>query len=69
MFFVMLISISILLGLGGFTPLYHLFYLIPPFNSIRYPVKFLFLFFFVIAVTSALGLDVLKDGVMKKEKK
>ena len=26
-FFVMLISISILLGLGGFTPLYHLLYL------------------------------------------
>jgi hypothetical protein len=61
--FIILIFISFLFALGGNTPLYRYLYHIPPFSSVRYPVKFLFVFFFVIAVTSGLGFDLLKKGV------
>ncbi|MCX5807139.1 MAG: YfhO family protein [Proteobacteria bacterium] len=61
--FIILIFISFLFALGGNTPLYRFLYHIPPFSSVRYPVKFLFVFFFVIAVTSGLGFDLLKKGV------
>jgi len=54
-------------ALGGHTPIYRLLYHIPPFNSVRYPVKFLFLFFFVIAVTSGIGIDRLREGIEKKD--
>ncbi len=59
LFFTVLIVLSFLFALGGNTPLYRLLYLLPPFNSIRYPVKFLFLFFLVISIISALGFDAL----------
>jgi hypothetical protein len=61
--FLMLIVISFLFALGGNTPLYKLLYRIPPFSSVRYPVKFLFVFFFIIAVTSGLGFDAFRKGV------
>ncbi|MCX5811447.1 MAG: YfhO family protein [Proteobacteria bacterium] len=61
--FITLIFISFLFALGGNTLLYKLLYHIPPFSSVRYPVKFLFVFFFVIAVTSGLGLDVFRKGI------
>ncbi|HME45075.1 MAG TPA: YfhO family protein [Syntrophorhabdales bacterium] len=62
-FFGLLIVISLIFALGGNTPVYRLLYRIPPFNSVRYPVKFLFLFFFVISVTSGLGFDKLRQGI------
>ncbi len=61
--FLSLMVISFIFALGGNTPVYHLLHKIPPFNSIRYPVKFLFLFFFVISITSGMGLDKLIEGV------
>jgi hypothetical protein len=61
--FALLMVISLIFALGGNTPIYKLLYKIPPFSSVRYPVKFLFLFFFVISVTSGIGLDRLKKGV------
>ncbi len=61
--FLMLIVISFLFALGGNTPLYKLLYRIPPFSSVRYPVKFLFVFFFIIAVTSGLGFDAFRKGI------
>ena len=64
--FLLLMLISFLFALGGNTPIYHLLHKIPPFNSIRYPVKFLFLFFFVISITSGKGLDRLIEGVKNK---
>ena len=68
-FFLGLILLSLLFALGGNTPLYKLIYHVPPFNSIRYPVKFLFLFFFVIALTSGLGLDQLREGIENNDSK
>lgn len=62
-FFLGLIVFSLVLGLGGNTPLYKLLHKIPPFNSVRYPVKFLFLLFFSVSVTTAMGLDILRKGV------
>jgi len=67
--FLILITISFIFALGKNTPFYNLFYYIPPFNSIRFPVKFLFLFFFVIAVTSGLGIDSLRKGIQNKNSK
>jgi len=60
--------VSFMVALGGSTLLYNLLYYIPPFNSMRYPVKFLFLFFVVIAITTGLGFDKLKEGVDKKDR-
>ena len=61
--FGVLMIISLVFALGGNTPVYQLLYRVPPFSSVRYPVKFLFLFFFMISVTSGLGLDRLRKGV------
>jgi hypothetical protein len=60
-----LIVISLVLALGGNTPVYKLLYHIPPFNSIRYPVKFIFLFIFLVAVTAGLGFDTIKKGIQE----
>jgi len=62
-FFLALIGLSFLFALGGNTPAYRVLHHIPPFNGIRYPVKFLFLFFFVISLASGLGFDRLRAGV------
>lgn len=59
-FFLGLIVFSLVLGLGGNTPVYKLLHKVPPFSSVRYPVKFLFLMFFSVSVATAMGLDVLK---------
>jgi len=67
--FLALIVASFLIAMGKYTPLYTFLYYIPPFNSIRYPVKFLFPFFFVISVTSALGFDRLQAGLEQKDRK
>jgi hypothetical protein len=67
--FALLMVISLIFALGGNTPIYKLLYRIPPFSSVRYPVKFLFLFFFVISVTSGLGLDKLRQGVAEQSKR
>lgn len=61
-FFLILLSISILLALGNATFIYKILHNIPIFNSIRYPVKFILIFFFVITLTAGYGLDILKDS-------
>jgi len=65
--FLLLMVISFIFALGGNTPIYHLLHKIPPFNSIRYPVKFLFLFFFVVSLSTGIGLDRLIEGVKSKD--
>jgi hypothetical protein len=67
--FLALMVVSLLLALGGNTPLYNLLYRIPPLNGIRYPVKFLFLFFVTISITAALGLDQLRKGTAEGDRK
>jgi hypothetical protein len=58
--------LSLIFALGGNTPFYRLFHLFPPFNSIRYPVKFIFLFIFLVAVTAGLGFDSFQRGVSEE---
>lgn len=60
-----LMTISLLLALGGNTPIYKLLYHMPPFSSIRYPVKFIFLFIFLVSVTAGLGFDNIKKGILE----
>ena len=57
LFFASIMAASLLLALGGNTPLYRLVYAVPPFDSLRYPVKFTFLFVFALSLVAGLGLD------------
>ena len=67
--FALLMLISLIFALGGNTPVYKLLYRVPPFSSVRYPVKFLFLFFFIVSVTSGLGLDKFRQGVAEQNRR
>ncbi len=67
-FFLGLVVFSLILGLGGNMPVYKVLHKIPPFNSVRYPVKFLFLMFFSVSVTTAMGLDTLKAAVAANDR-
>jgi hypothetical protein len=67
--FSVLAILSFLLALGGSTPFYRFLHYFPPFDSIRYPVKFLFPFFFVIAAMSGMGLDSLMNGVAGRDRR
>ena len=50
--------VTLILALGEYTPVYPLLYrYIPLFASLRYPVKFIFLFIFWLCVAAGLGLD------------
>jgi hypothetical protein len=55
-------ALTLLFALGGYTPLYPFFHkYFPLFSTLRYPVKFLFLFVFYVCVAGGLGLDVLRN--------
>ncbi|HOW54473.1 MAG TPA: YfhO family protein [Syntrophorhabdaceae bacterium] len=68
-YLLVLMGLSLLFALGKYTPLYSLLYHAPPFNSIRYPVKFLFLFFFCVAIMSGFGLDHAIIGARGQDRK
>jgi len=54
------LSLVLILALGKYTPLYPFLYKhLPLFSSLRYPVKFIFLFVFYLCIASGLGLDML----------
>lgn len=54
-------------ALGKNTGLYqYLFEFVPFMDKIRYPVKFLFVFFLFISITAGLGLDSLRQGLEGK---
>jgi len=68
-----LMLFSLFLSLGKYNPLYILlFKYVPFFNGIRYPVKFLYIFIFVLSVTAGLGfqklLEYSRDNEGKKLK-
>lgn len=67
-FFLGLIIFSLILGLGGNTPIYKLLHKLPPFSSVRYPVKFLFLLFFAVSTATAMGLDALITGLKENDR-
>ena len=59
-------ALTLLFALGGYTPLYPFFHkYFPLFSTLRYPVKFLFLFVFYLCVAAGLGLDVLRNRFSK----
>jgi len=64
---IFLMAISLVLALGGNTPVYKLLYQTPPFSSIRYPVKFIFLFILLVSLTTGLGFDYIKKGVLERD--
>jgi hypothetical protein len=58
--------VSLVFAFGGHTPLYPLFHrYFPLFSTMRYPVKFLFLFVFYLCLAAGLGLDVLRNRFTK----
>jgi len=51
-------GLALIFALGGYTPLYGFFHrYFPLFTTLRYPVKFLFLFIFYLCLAAGLGLD------------
>ncbi|MFH1703098.1 MAG: YfhO family protein [Nitrospirota bacterium] len=68
--FFSLMLFSVFLSLGHYTPLYaFVFKYVPFFNGIRYPVKFLYIFILVLAITAGLGFERLKTFSEKGEAK
>lgn len=67
--FLALMLLSLVLALGGNTPLYRLLHHVPPFDDLRYPVKFLFLFLFVLSLTAGLGLDAMSAGSRTRDRR
>ncbi|MGA1840788.1 MAG: YfhO family protein [bacterium] len=66
---ILIMELSLLLSFGGNTPLYrYLFLSLPFFNSIRYPVKFLFIFIFFLSMGAGLGYDSLCQQIMDRKK-
>ncbi|NWF52759.1 MAG: YfhO family protein [Nitrospirae bacterium] len=66
-----LMLFSIFLSLGLYNPFYKfVFQYVPFFNSIRYPVKFLFILILALSITAGLGFDrlvlIIKKGSSKK---
>jgi len=58
---------ALVFALGDHTPLYPFFYrYFPLFSTLRYPVKFLFLFVFYLCVAAGLGLDAVRQRFSKK---
>ncbi len=58
--------VSLVFAFGGHTPLYSLFHrYFPLFSTMRYPVKFLFLFVFYLCLAAGFGLDVFRNRFSK----
>ncbi|MFP3870213.1 MAG: YfhO family protein [Syntrophobacteria bacterium] len=59
---------ALALSLGKYTPIYPILYHhVPVFASMRYPVKFLFLFVFYLCVAAGLGLDECRRRFSEKD--
>jgi len=58
-FFVGLATISLLLAFGGYAILHGWLYLLPGFDKVRAPARFIYLLDFALAALAALGLDAL----------
>ena len=55
-------GLTLIFAFGGHTPVYPFFHkYVPLFSTLRYPVKFLFLFVFYLCLASGLGLDVVRE--------
>jgi hypothetical protein len=61
-FFTLLAATSLLLALGANTPLYHLVYVLPGFQQVAAPMRFVFLFAFAVPVLAGFSLAALLQG-------
>ena len=62
-------GLVLVLALGRHTPVFPFFFkYFPLFGSLRYPVKFVFLFVFYLCVASGLGLDMLRKRFSEKHR-
>ena len=62
-------SLALIFALGGYTPLYGFFHrYFPLFTTLRYPVKFLFLFIFYLCLVAGLGLDVFRHRFLQNNR-
>ncbi len=69
-FYLSLTVFSLFLSLGGYNPLYpFVFKYVPFFNGIRYPVKFLYIFILVLAISAGLGFQRLSEFSKEAENK
>ncbi len=56
--FALTVLSALVISMGGNTPVYQYIYAyMPLFNKLRYPVKFIFIVFFFLSVSTAIGLD------------
>ncbi len=62
LFFAFAALVALVLALGGNTPLYRLLSVLPIFNSLRAPARFVYLLTFCLAVLAGLGLSTLSGG-------
>ena len=70
MFYLSLMVFSLFLSFGGYNPLYpFVFKYVPFFNGIRYPVKFLYIFILVLAISAGLGFQRMTEFSKENEKK
>ena len=62
--FIFILLFSFILAFGKNSAIYeYLYYYLPSFNKIRYPVKFLFLVFILFSISAGLGWDSLKQNL------
>jgi len=67
--FLIIILVSLTLSFGGNTPIYKFLYNYFPFlSSIRYPVKFLFIFVFLISIMAGIGFDGLCKQIVDRNR-
>ena len=68
--FIFILLFSFILAFGKNSAIYeYLYYYLPSFNKIRYPVKFLFLVFILFSISAGLGWDSLKQNLEYGEKR
>ena len=62
-------GVTLVLALGSYTPIYFFFHkYFPLFSTMRYPVKFLFLFVFYLCLAAGLGLDLFRNRFSKNSR-
>ncbi|HBR17856.1 MAG: hypothetical protein A3G39_08375 [Deltaproteobacteria bacterium RIFCSPLOWO2_12_FULL_43_16] len=67
--FILFLIFSLTLAFGKNSAIYeYLYYYLPSFNKIRYPVKFLFLVFILLSISAGLGWDSLKQNLEQGRK-
>ncbi len=67
--FLIIILVSLTLSFGGNTPIYKFLYNYVPFlNTIRYPVKFLFIFTFLVSIMAGIGFDGLCKQIVNRNR-